>query len=252
MAGKKGGYARMKKTIHLMIAVVLVMGALLGCDINDNDSINGSGDIETVEMDYTDFTEVSISNAIRATVTRDDSFSAVISVDDNIEEYLNTRMVDDRLEIYLDRGHHYRNITVEADITLPLLEGLSLSGASRAEVSGFMSDHDLDIKLSGASRLSGTIVAVDADFDISGASRLELDGVGENLKVKASGASDVDLRDFVSEDVDISLSGASKGTINLNGTLDANLSGASELRYYGSPTMGDIDTSGASKIKAAS
>jgi len=155
------------------------------------------------------------------------------------------------LEIYLDSGHHYRDITVEADITLPLLEGLSLSGASRAEVSGFMSDHDLAIKLSGASRLSGTIVAADADFDISGASRLELDGGGENLKVKASGASDVDLGDFVSEDVDISLSGASKGTINLNGTLDVNMSGASELRYYGSPTMGEIYATGVSKIKNA-
>ena len=240
------------KALYLMIAVVLAMGALLGCDINDDDGINGSGDMVTVETDYADFTEVSISNAIRATVTRDDSFSAVIRIDDNLEEYLNTRMVGDRLEIYLDSEHHYRDITVEADIMLPLLDGLSLSGASRAEVSGFMSDHDLDIKLSGASRVSGTIVAADVDFDISGASKLELEGGGENLKVKASGASDVDLGDFIAEDIDINLSGASKGTVNLNGILDANLSGASELRYYGSPTMGDIDTSGASKIKGAS
>jgi hypothetical protein len=67
--------------------------------------------------------------------------------------------------------------------------------------------------------------------------------------MKASGASEVDLGDFMTENVDINLSGASDGIVNLTGTLNADLSGASELRYYGNPTMGDIDTSGVSKIK---
>ena len=51
------------------------------------------------------------------------------------------------------------------------------------------------------------------------------------------------------QDKGIGLSGASDGTVNLTGTLDADVSGASKLRYYGNPTMGDIETSGASSIK---
>ncbi len=241
----------MYKSLFLIIPITLVVGMLLGCDINDADTIKGSGDVITIKKDFADFTKVDLANTFDGTVTRDDNFSVVIKIDDNLEKYLNIKIVDNTLKIYLDGDHNYRNETSEADITLPLLDGLSLSGASRADVSGFVSDHDLDINISGASRVSGTIVASDADFDISGASRLSLEGSGENVKVKASGASDVDLGDFIAEDVDISLSGASDGTVNLNGILDADASGASKLRYYGNPTMGDIETSGASTIKAA-
>ncbi len=241
----------MKKVLFSIIPIILIAGTLLGCDINDRDSIKGSGDVVSIEKDFTGFSKVDLSNAFKGTITRDDNFSIMIMIDDNLEEYLNVKVTGDTLKIYLDSDYNYRDETSEADITLPLLDGLYLSGASRSEVSGFMSDHDLDIHLSGASRVSGTIVASDADFDISGASKLELEGGGENLKVKASGASDVDLGDFIAEDVDINLSGASDGTVNLNGTLDADVSGASKLRYYGNPTMGDIETSGASTIKAA-
>ncbi len=241
----------MYKSLFLIIPITLVVGMLLGCDINDADTIKGSGDVIAIEKDFTDFTKVDLANAFEGTVTRGDNFSVVIRIDDNLEEYLNVKITGDTLKIYLDRDRNFRDETIEAEITLPVLEGLFLSGASHADVSGFMSDHDLDIHLSGASRISGTIVASDANFDISGASKLSLKGSVENLKVKASGASDADLGGFAVENVDIHLSGASDGTVNLTGTLDADISGASKLWYYGNPTMGDIETSGASKIEKA-
>ncbi|NQT73753.1 MAG: DUF2807 domain-containing protein [Chloroflexi bacterium] len=238
----------MIKALFLLIPVILLMGTSLGCDINE-DSIKGSGDVITIKKDFSGFTKVDLAHTVEATIVRADSFSVVIKIDDNLEKYLNTKMVGDTLKIYLDSGHHYKDETIEAEITMPFLDELELSGATRADIAGFISDHDLDINISGASKVSGNIVASDTDFDISGASKLNLEGSGENLKVKTSGASDVDLGDFIAKDVDISLSGASDGTVNLNGTLEADVSGASKLRYYGNPTMGDIDTSGASSIK---
>jgi len=47
---------------------------------------------------------------------------------------------------------------------------------------------------------------------------------------------------------DVSLSGGSRATINLDGRLDADLSGGSNLLYIGDPTMGDINTSGGSTV----
>ncbi len=237
----------MKRIIILIIALTLAGGIFAGCD---NNAIKGSGDLVTVEKDYADFTEVDLSYTVHANIVHSDSFRVSVKIDDNLEEYLNIKMVDDTLKIYMDDGHHYRNETIEAEISMPFLDELELSGATRADISGFISDHDLDIDISGASKVYGDIVAEDADFDIAGASKLELEGSGENVKVQVSGASDVDLKDFMAEDVDIHFSGASDGTINLTGTLDADVSGASKLRYYGNPTMGDIETSGASSIKA--
>jgi len=64
-----------------------------------------------------------------------------------------------------------------------------------------------------------------------------------------SGASTCNLADFPVHDVNVNVSGASTGTINLDGRLDANVSGASTLLYIGEPTMGTINVSGASTLR---
>jgi len=102
--------------------------------------------------------------------------------------------------------------------------------------------------VSGASRVSGDIVAGNVDFDISGASSVELDGSANDIIADVSGASSLKLDDFTATNANVDLSGASSGTVNLTGRLDADVSGASRLWYIGEPTLGDIDTSGASSV----
>jgi len=80
------------------------------------------------------------------------------------------------------------------------------------------------------------------------ASRSSLTGSASDLAIAASGASCVELDNFPVNNADVTLSGASRGTVNLDGRLDADLSGASKLSYIGEPTMGDINTSGGSTL----
>ena len=242
----------MKKMLFILIPIILISGTFLGCNINNGDSIEGSGTVIVIEEDFTDFYKVNLATAFEGTITQNHNFSVLIRIDDNLEEYLNVKLSGDTLKIFLDGEHRYHVITLEADITMPDLEAITLSGASSADVSGFESDHDFDFSLSGASRVNGDLVAAAVDIELSGASKLSLEGNGVNMDIDASGASSVDLGGFMAENIYVSLSGASDATVNLDGTLDADLSGASKLQYYGNPAMGDIETSGASSIKSAS
>jgi hypothetical protein len=54
----------------------------------------------------------------------------------------------------------------------------------------------------------------------------------------------------VPADADVKLQGASHSTINTDGNLDANLSGASKLYWLGKPVMGNIKTFGASTVSS--
>ncbi len=65
----------------------------------------------------------------------------------------------------------------------------------------------------------------------------------------ASGSSDVDLSDFPVADAGIDASGASTVTVNPSGRLDVEASGASNVYYLGEPSLGTIDTSGASSVE---
>jgi hypothetical protein len=107
---------------------------------------------------------------------------------------------------------------------------------------------DASFRLSGASFASGSVQVFDCEMDISGASTIAFVGSGNDLSADVSGASRLSLEGFKVNNARVDLSGASTGTVNLTGTLDASASGASHLRYVGDPTLGDIDTSSSSSV----
>ena len=123
----------------------------------------------------------------------------------------------------------------------------TLSGASTLKLKDIRTNN-ADFDLAGASDLMGNLAAADTSFVLSGASSVQLQGSGNDLKVDASGASDIDLVDFPVHNADITLSGGSECEISPEGTLDIEASGASELIYYGEPSIGSIDIGGGSDV----
>jgi hypothetical protein len=208
----------------------------------------GSGNFETKQYAFANFTRVEISSAFKFEIKQSSSYSINVTADDNVIDYVQVSQDGQTLRIRLVTVPSLRLVTLRASVTLPQLHGLTVSGASRGTVSGFSSTEDLDITASGASRVTGDITAGDIEFDISGASTIQLEGAANDMVATISGASLFNLGDFVVNNADVNVSGASTGTINLTGRLDANISGASTLWYIGEPTMGDINTSGASTL----
>jgi len=258
----------LKRVAHYLLALALiitVLSTVTGCI---GPRVTGSGNLETREMDYSDFTRLYVGSLFQVTVTRADSFSVSLTLDDNLYDYVVIRRSGSTLQLGLKWGTYLR-ATLKATITMPDLRALDLSGASRGDVSGFNSSESLVIDvsgasslyiddvtagktnfdISGASRVSGSIETADIIFDVSGASTVELDGTADDMTVGASGASSVKLADFTATDASVELSGASNATVNASGELDIDLSGASTLYYFGSPILRRVNVSGASTIQ---
>ena len=234
------------KTMILVLLVMLIItsGVIVGCD-----ELVGSGNLETKEYSFSDFTNVEIGGAYEFDITQSDSYSISITADDNVMEHVRVTKSGDTLKIDLGSVGPIISITLEATVTMPRLYDLEVSGASKGTISGFESNEDLNIDVSGASKVNGDITAGNTKFDVSGASTLELEGTARDMEADVSGASHLYLEDFSVIDADVTMSGASSGTVNVNEILDVDLSGASKLKYVGTPRMGDINTSGASSLE---
>jgi len=260
----------LRRKALVLIATLLVTASLLavftGCrDINN--AIIGSGNLITREMDFTDFTKLEISHVFQAEVTRSDSFFISITVDDNLLEYVTVRKSGNTLRIYLKGGYTYIGTTKIVEITMPEVDKLSLSGASRVEVSGFRSSDRLELEvsgvsslnidelkagdtvfeISGGSRISGGIEIADGRFDISGASSIDLEGYASDISIEASGASHANLANFPVSNATVKINEASVVIINAGGTIDGNISSASRLTYLGEPAL-TIEMSGDSTV----
>ncbi len=247
----------MRKTVLLTIlAAVLVAAGLVGC----LGTVTGSGKLITEEIDFGGFTRVEASHAFEVEISRSSSYGVSITADENLFDYIEVSISDETLKIRLKSGRSYISATLEARITMPELRRLELSGASRGTVSGFSSLDDFRLELSGASslqmvgisagditfdisgasRVSGNITAAYADFLVYGASTVQLQGSASDIVINASGASRTELAAFPVNNAVVNLSGASTGTVNLDGRLDVDLSGGSHLDYIGEPTLGTI------------
>lgn len=224
---------------------------------------------DTREFDLHGFTRIEAGRAVDIEVVRAESFGVKVTADD-----FNNIVVEQENDILKIRRQGItlpgRFVTPKVRVTMPELYEITLSGSSRGAVRDFQSSHELVVRISGASRLkmqnmsAGDVsaelsgaVSLSGDIktsgkthiDVNGASKFELSGSGQDVVLKVSGASHIKLNEFLAQNMEIKLSGASSGAINLKGRLDAKLNGASNLTWVGNPTMGNIVTSGASHMR---
>ena len=234
---------------------VLCLGAaaalsLAGCQFFS--PVRGSGVLATTPYELGSFTRIEASHACEIHVVEDATTSLSVTCDDNLLEYLVVeRTGDDAVSIGLKPGYWYVDVTFTAEVRMSDLEELGLSGASEARVdAGFSSTLPLDLTLSGASRAEVSSIACGAlRADVSGASSLALSGTADSERLEVSGASEVSMLDCAAASADVDLSGASRGWLDVgSGRLDLEASGASTLYYRGSPSWGTLELSGTSRI----
>ena len=235
------------KTILVVLLMTMLLVFSLGCWI----PITGSGNIFTEVYHFTGFTEVEVQDGFQLELIQSSAFSIKITADDNVHEYVNIEKEGNSLSIsLLNDLFGCNSCTTIAEVTMPDLTKLELSGGSQANISGFNTSNNLSLELSGGSQLNGDITFNTADFNLSGGSQINLEGAGDTLIIDGSGGSQLDLELLPIDNIDIALSGGGKADINVISTLSVNLSGGSQVNYIGQPTLGDIDLSGGSTISS--
>lgn len=232
-----------------LFLVCLVLVLLTSCVSVQARMLRGSGNTVTLQVDASDFDGLNVGNAFEVNITQGDDYKVMVTVDDNLQQYLQAGKQGRTLNIQMEPGYTYAGATLQAEVTMPSLAKLGLSGASRGNVSGFNAGDDFDVEVSGASTLRGEMTTADVTMNVSGASRAELTGSGRDLRLEASGASHVTLGDFTVRNANVNVSGASSAVVNVSGRLDAEATGASSVSYRGNPELGRIQTSGAGSVK---
>lgn len=261
----------MKKLFFGIVFITILSSVIITTGCVRVNMAEKNGPITTRSYDYAGFTGVEVGSALRVEITPSSTYSIAITAGENVLDHVNVSLDGKVLKIYMDGwsvNWWFGKGIPKIKITMPVLEELLLSGASNGTVTGFKSDDAFTLKLSGASKLDmemetgyftatisgasnlkGQLTSTGSDISLSGASDINITGSGGDIKLHASGASSVALRYFKVDNADVDFSGASNGSLDVGGRLDVKLSGASDFKYTGNPTMGRVDKSDASTLK---
>ncbi len=241
---------KLRRLTGLFVLAVAAGLGVTGCFVSANlgagQNVQGSGKLVTQELKLADFTSVDVTSVFHVDVTQGKEFRVAITTDDNVTSHIKVQKDGSALKVGLQEGApNFQNVTLKAAITMPTLEGLSVSGAGKATVTGFKSDKGCKLRVSGASQLKGDLGTGNLDLEATGASNATLKGSAKTGRITAEGASHLDLADFTVDKADVVLTGASSAKVQVKGELDYNVSGASQLKYGGNPKIGKQDATGA-------
>jgi hypothetical protein len=227
------------------VAALVVVGA--ACN-----SVGGSGNVVSRQIEVSAFSRLEVSASFTATVSVGDAEAVTVRIDDNLVDTLDVHVSGDTLHVGLRSGTSVTNATLEADVTVRSLSAIDVSGAAAVTLADPLTADAFSVVASGASRLTGALEIGDGRMELSGASDVELSGSATTFTVTLSGASSLSAEQLTIDELEIDLSGASDGDVAVTGMLSAGASGASSLRYAGSPTIARSETSGASSIEPSS
>jgi Putative auto-transporter adhesin, head GIN domain len=211
-------------------------------------SYSFAGD-KTQRYDYKSFRTVSVGYGMKVDISQSDSYSIEVNADERDFEYLEVEKDGDELRFYIDKNFYHKKSDINIKISMPVLTAINLSGGSIGNIVMNVSSKDFDCGLSGGSILKGELQCSNIEMGLSGGSQVTLRGSGKDTEIDGSGGSIFNLKDFKVQDADVSLSGGSQVSINMNGTLNADQSGGSQVTYYGKVDLGNTSFSGGSEIR---
>ncbi|RPJ85693.1 MAG: DUF2807 domain-containing protein [Acidobacteria bacterium] len=209
---------------------------------------------ETRDLNFSGFTGVSVGWGMEVGITQGSDFRIQVTGDSRDLDELRVEKEGDVLTFsHKSRwGGWNRHGKLSVDIVMPALTSLDLSGGAEGTITMDVASKSFSADLSGGAELKGELRCRDVKLSLSGGAELHLSGQGGNLTIDGSGGSTCDTREFAVENVNSELSGGSTATINMNGELNADQSGGSEIIYYGNATLGRTDSSGGSRIRKGS
>lgn len=236
--------------IHILQVIAFISLGLNPATANGKSKTDST----VVLTDLSKFDGISISSSVVANVTIKEGAKPEVKLSGNYEafEFYRTKVTDNTLSIGIKKNSStYHDMTLYADIIVPSISDVQLSGASDMKIDGQLNTDKLNIITSGASNVTiGNMKVTRLDVSASGSSDIVIkNGTATTSEYELSGSSDVWAYNLVSKVVIVKASGASDSKVNATFALTAALSGSSTVKYKGHPTQVTESISGGGELK---
>jgi len=203
--------------------------------------------------DYGTFSALKLAGAVDVVLSQGSTTEVRIEGDEKQKEHIIIKNNNQTLEVTSDfKASNWKsgdNGKVTIYITVVDLDKIECSGAATLKTGGELKFDDLKMLISGASDLEMSMNITNFSVISSGASEIKLVGSSDKMEMITSGACEFNAVAFKVKKANINCSGASDLTVNVTEEMDVKLSGASDMKYAGSPTVIHKSVSGASDLK---
>lgn len=200
------------------------------------EKVEGNGRVQKENRQVGNFTAISSSGSWDVMVAYGESGSIQVEGDENLLEYIETKVDDGKLLIRARKSYNLRSknkITIYVSLTR--LTGVSLSGSGDILGDGkFSNEGTTEFKLSGSGKIRMGIHKIKtAELAISGSGNISLSGSANTVNIRISGSGNADCSSLITENAAAHVSGSGNIKINANSRIEASISGSGNISYQG-------------------
>lgn len=213
----------MKKILLYTVFACLLMAC-------SKDKLTANGDKTTETRQPGNFTGVNTSGSTIIHINYGTEHKVVLKGSNNLIPYYKTEIINGILYLGYQKAS-VQHDDLEAFVTLPYLNNISVSGSSNVDIAGqFPTIETFKVSISG----SGEIEADDLL-------------TAKETNVNISGSGEADLKKLNSKKADVDLSGSGEVKIGVETHLKVRISGSGKVQYLGLPEI-DSKISGSGKL----
>ena len=203
----------MKKFALLVLLLPLLA---VGCHHGIRAEINGSGKRVMENRNVAPFTSISTEGIFTVEVTCQKNVSVEVEGDDNVLAVVTAEVSNNVLRLRSTKNYSSSE-PVKFKISVPNLEGLSVSGAGRIDVKDLKNDK--------------------FEIDSSGAPTISASGNTKVIDIDTSGAGKIDTHELHASRGVVDSKGVSRIDLDVSDQLDVKISGPSSVYYKGDPVV---------------
>lgn len=202
--------------------------------------------------DVKNFTEVGFAVPGDLYVQIGSAYSVVIEGDADFLKKVVTEVRGTRLIIKTENSWNTGNNKIIVHVTMPSVEGLSLSGSGKIFIESPLKGSNLSLAISGSGKMmAGDISYQEMSCSISGSGSFGFSGTGKvtDADLSISGSGDFNAPGLEITNLEAGISGSGSCDCFVTGKLEARISGSGDVLYSGNPRI-DVSSSGSGKVRS--
>lgn len=188
--------------------------------------VKGSGKKATVSRNISNFERIKITGTLDLVYSQG-RYSVQITGDENVINNIKTDVNGGVLLIYSDK-HFSTNMPITVKVSSPQLDAVIVDGSSDVSLKNIRSEKFL-IQLNGTGDINAT-------------------GKVNSLAIDVFGSGDVNTKTLIAQHVEAKLNGTGDLYVTALQSLNATVSGAGDIVYYGNPPVVNSNAFGVGDI----
>lgn len=226
---------------------------LASCDGFMGKRVHGNGNIRTEDRPVSEFKNVEIGGKAKVLVSQGDRSSVKLETDENLLPYIEVIQTGDRISIHEKHGFNLKPTQdIRVYVTAPVYRSIEASGA--CDILGqskITNAESLEMHVSGAGDIKMDIDAPQLKAEVTGSGSIYLKGQTKDVSLDLTGAAHAHCYELLAENTKVDISGAGSAEVYASVKLDAQVSGAGDVKYKGNATDVNQHVSGAGSVKKA-